>query len=265
MTHFTGPISYNENETNKKQVLAGYPLGDPTLKAEYFNDFVASQDYAAADWVITTTEAGAGSASEALSASEIGGALVITNDSADADLDQLQASSDGGTTVAEIWDLSSPKKLWFSTRFKVSDATDSAAIVGLCITDTSLVAGMSDGLYFRKADADATLQAVAEKDSTESTVDIVEMADDTYVEVGMLYQSGDRTAVEVFYRNVATEGTDVSKETAAKSKKQWSKVGELTSNLPDNEALAVSLAITNGAAAAKVLTVDYLHVAQERN
>jgi hypothetical protein len=257
MTHSTGPFAYNKDDQQKPQVLAGYPLGDIGPRAEYVNDFVANQDYAAADWTITTVEAGAGAATEAISASEIGGALVITNDDADADSDQLQAT--------EIWDLTAPKHLWFTSRFKASEALDSAVLVGLCITDTTLLGGMTDGLYFRKSDADNTLQAVAEKDSTESTVDIVEMVDDTYVEVGLYYKAGDAAVVEVYLRNVATEGTGISKEFADNSKARWSKVGQLTSNLPDDEALAVSMAILNGNAVANTLTIDYIQVAQERN
>ena len=259
----TGPVTYNPDDQFKSQVLAGYALGDVGPRAEYSNDFVISQNYAAADWIITTVEAGAGAATEIISVSEQGGALVITNDHADADSDQLQASN--GTAVVEIWDLDSTRKLWMSTRFKGSDALDTALLLGLCITDTSLIAGMSDGLYFRKSDADNTLQAVAEKDSTETTLDIVEMVDDTYVEVGMLWRAGDKTEVEVYLRSVATEGGSTSKEFAQQSKEQWGLVGVLDTNLPDDEELAVSFAITNGAAVADSLSIDYFQVAQERN
>lgn len=265
MSNDTGPFAYNSDDQQKLQVLAGYQIGDVGPRAEYSNDFVAGQDYAAADWVITTVEAGGSSATEVISSSEIGGALVIANDTNDTDSDQLQASDDGGTGVMEIWDLATTKKLWMTTRFKGNDATDSGLLLGICITDTTLLGGMTDGLYFRKSDTDATLQAVAEKDSTESTVDIVEMADDTYVEVGMLYTAGDKTIVEVYFRNVVSEGVPISKERARNSKERWSKVGELTTNLPDDEELAVSFAVLNGAAASKTLTIDYFQIAQERN
>ena len=46
--------------------------------ATQFNDFFA---YAAADWTLTTVEAGAGSATEALQAGP-GGQLLVTNDAA---------------------------------------------------------------------------------------------------------------------------------------------------------------------------------------
>jgi len=81
----------------------------------------------------------------------------------------------------------------------------------------------------------------------------------------MLYTAGDKTIVEVYRRAIATEGTDVSKERARESKERWSKVGELITNLPDDEALAISMAIRNGEAVAKIMTIDYLQVAQERN
>jgi hypothetical protein len=38
----------------------------------------------------------------------------------------------------------------------------------------------------------------------------------------------------------------------------------VSTNAPDNEELTVSFGIQNGAAAAKVLTVDYIHALKER-
>lgn len=256
----TGPFTYNADDQQKLQVLAGYQLGDVGPRAEYFNDFTRESDYIANDFVVTEV----GVATQTISVSEIGGALVLTNAAADNDSSNLQAGI-GGATVAEIWDLATTKKLWMTSRFKINETLESDALVGLAITDTTVLDTPTDGLFFRKVDADETLQAVAVKDSTESTLDIVEMVDDTYVEVGMLYTAGDRTVVEVYLRNISTEGGDVSKERARDSKERWSKVGELTTNLPDDEALAVSMAIRNGEAVSKVMTIDYFQVAQERN
>ena len=91
------------------------------------------------------------------------------------------------------------------------------------------------------------------------------MADDTYVEVGMYYRNGDRSEVEVYFRNPQDEGGDLSKEFATASKNEWQFIGVLDENLPDDEELAITLAVTNGEAVAKVLSTDYIHIAQERN
>lgn len=225
--------------------MKGLVIGDTEI-AQYLNDFLVGQDYAAADWVITTVEDGAGSATEAISVSERSGALVLTTDDGAVDSTQLQASI--GATVAEIWQLQSDKRLVIAAKFKVGDITDSVALLGICITDTSLLGGMTDGVYFRKADLDATLQAVTEKDSAEDTLDITEMVNDIYVEVAMAWDG--KGSIEVF---LLSSGT-------------WTSIGVLdtAASHPTDEALAVSLAILNGAAAAKTLTIDYIRVIQER-
>ena len=69
----------------------------------YFNDF---DTYLASDWTITTTESGSSSASEAVT-SQAGGALLITNDDADNDLDFLQLKGEG-------FKLSTSKSAYFS-------------------------------------------------------------------------------------------------------------------------------------------------------
>ncbi len=232
-----------------KDPFAGLPLGLDARVCRYFNDFLASQDYAAADWVITTTEAGAGAATEAIAAQEECGALLITNDLADADSDEFQASSDGGTTVLEAWSLTAGQKLGFSTRFKVNDADDVDAMIGLVITDTAMIDGTTDGIYFRIVEASATLELVCEKDSTETVLDMATMADDTYVEVGFHYNGA---GVVTGYKRNANDD-------------RWMKVGTITTNLPDDEQLALSFAIQNGAAAADTMTIDYLDSRQERS
>src|SRR5688572_27558300 len=82
------PVRFSNGVTN---VPADDPLGnmglpDPTKWHTYFNDF---DTFVVADWTITTTEAGAGSATEALTDAD-GGVLLITNDAADNDADFFQ-------------------------------------------------------------------------------------------------------------------------------------------------------------------------------
>src|SRR5688500_1063539 len=66
--------------------LGQFGLPDPTKWHTYFNDF---DTFVAGDWTITTTEAGAGSATEALTDAD-GGVLLVTNDAADNDADFFQ-------------------------------------------------------------------------------------------------------------------------------------------------------------------------------
>lgn len=212
--------------------LAGYGLPDPTTWHVFFDDF---DRYVAADWTITTTEAGASSATEALTDAD-GGVLLITNDSADNDADFFQK-------VGESFLFASGKKLAFKARFKVSDATQSDFVIGLQITDTTPL-DVTDGVFFQKDDGDANLDFHVEKNNTAtSATAIATVANDTYLSVGFFYDG--KSTVTYFV-------DDVAKGSLA------------TTNLPDDEALTVSFGIQNGEASAKTMSLDYIFVAKER-
>lgn len=199
---------------------------------EYFNDFL---DYTAGDWTITTTEAGVGSASEAVG-DAANGVLVITNDAADDDADFLQLAN-------ETFAFVSGKKLYAAMRFKLSDATQSDFVFGLQITDTTPLA-VTDGIYFQKDDGDALLDFHVVKNSTATDVTaLATLEDDTYVKVSFYYDGGDKIVCYV---------DDVVVGSAA------------VTNAPDDEALTVSFGVQNGEAVAKVLSVDYIRVMAER-
>jgi hypothetical protein len=205
--------------------------------SEFFEDFFK---YAAGDWTITTTEAGTGSATEALGAGPHG-QLVVTNAAGDNDLDFFQSTTEFAKFVVG-------KKLQFGARFKVSDATESEIVFGLQITDTTPLA-VSDGIYFRKDDGDTLLDCVVVKDSTASTLEGIlgtstVLADDTWIDVEFYYD-GASDDIDFYVNGL--------------------RVGSLPiTNAPDDEDLAISFGIQNGEAVAKVLTVDYIFVRSER-
>jgi hypothetical protein len=204
-----------------------------TLFYQYANDFMT---YNSGDFTITTTEAGTGSATEALT-SGAGGQLLLTNAAGDNDLDFLQLKG-------ESFKLSSSKRAFFEARFKVSDATQSDVVMGLQITDTTPLA-VSDGVYFMKDDGDTNLDFHIEKDGTDTTTTAVTtLADDTFVTVGFFI---DPNTSQVSYFIGEAEP-----------------VGVVNTNLPDDEELTVSFGIQNGEAAAKTMTIDYVNVICER-
>ena len=128
---------------------------DPIKYHVYHEDF---DKYTASDWVITTTEGGSGNASEALGDGD-GGLLVVTNDDADDDSDEFQwAGGSGG--VIESFKYEAAKGLYFKTRFKVSDATQSDFAIGLIITDTTIIDGVTDGIFFEKDDASTSINLI---------------------------------------------------------------------------------------------------------
>ena len=214
-----------------RKFFEGYAVEDLVT---FFDDFIS---FAAADWTITTTEGGSGSASEALG-TEVGGVLVVTNDDADDDRDFFQKPG-------EAFLFASGKPLKFSFRGKLSDVTQSDFIAGLQITDTTPLA-VTDGIFFRKNDADTGLDFVVCKDSTETVVeDVAALVNDTYVKLEFYYDGTPNGTIDIFV-NGARVGSAVS------------------TNAPDDEVLTPSFGVQNGEAAAKVLTVDYIGAEQVR-
>ena len=212
---------------------------DPIKYHVYHEDF---DKYTASDWVITTTEGGSGDATEALGDGD-GGLLVVTNDAADNDSDEFQwAGGSGG--VIESFKYEAAKGLYFKTRFKVSDATQSDFAIGLIITDTTIIDGVTDGIFFEKDDGSTSVNLIIKKDSTETSVSCGTASDDTFMTLAFYYDPKDRK-FHAYKDNV--------------------KVGSgVNTNAPDDEDLAVSFGIQNGAAAAKVMTMDYISAGKER-
>ena len=228
-THFTSGVTNVTADSTFGKVKAP----DPTKYHMYHNDF---DTYLASDWTITTTEGGSGNASEALGDGD-GGLLVITNDDADDDNDFLQL-------VKEGFKYEAGKQLAFKARFKTSDADASDVVMGLQLTDTTPL-DVTDGIFFLLTDGSTTLQFIVEKDGTQSTLDLsTAMADDTFMSLGFVYTPADQK-FHVYQNNVEV-GTVVN------------------TNAPDDEELTVSFGIQNGAAASKVLTVDYVTAMKER-
>jgi hypothetical protein len=235
-THFPNGVS---NRT-KGHPLFNYPYLDPSKYYTYFDDFF---EYHSGIYTITTTEAGSGNASEAIT-SGAGGQLLITNDDADNDLDFFQLKGESFK-----WDSS--KRMFFSARFKTNDATQSEIVMGLQITDTTPL-DVTDGIFFLKVDADTKPDLIIEKDNSSSlsVLEMNAMEDDTFVTLSFEYDPLD----------VATGGA------VFRAYQDDVQVGEITgtTNAPDDEDLTISFGIQNGEAAAKTLTIDFILVAVER-
>ena len=221
----------------KANPLGMFGLPDPTEWHTYFNDF---DHYVAANW--TATVVGTGTA--ALTNLD-GGALLLTNSAADNDSIQLQQ-------VGESFALTAGKRAFFKARFKVSDATQSDLIVGLCVTDTTLMgatagAGVTDGIFFSKDDGVATLDVQCQKNATTGqtrAAGVATLANDTFVTVAWAYDG--KSEVAYFVNDV-----------------QLGTLAGTAAYLPDTT-LAVSFGVMNGEAVAKTMTVDYLFAATER-
>lgn len=228
VTRFPAGVT-NVAETD---IFADLTMSDQTKYHTYYNDF---DTYAAGDWVVTETQAGA---TQALTAGD-GGLLLLTNSAADDDLNALQKTP-------AAFSFTAGKKAFFKCRFKVSDATQSDVVIGLQVVDTTPL-DVTDGIYFLKADGAKTVDFICRKNATTGSTSasaVTSLADDTFATLAFYYDGESK----VYY---AVDGSVKGSLDAS------------SSYLPDT-VTTVSFAIQNGEAAAKTMTVDYVFAAIER-
>ena len=219
----------NTEAGNLQGLTSWMPFIDPTKYITFFDDFMT---YTAGDWTVTET----GTATQAL-ADGLGGWLLVTNAAADNDASFSQK-------VGEPFLWSSTKNLFFKSRFKVSDATQSDVVIGLQITDTTPL-DTTDGFFFLKADGAATANFLVEKNNTATTTSsVATLADDTFITLGFWYNPAN--GLFQIYVNDAIVGTSVN------------------TNAVDDEEVTISFGIQNGEAVAKTMTLDYIFAALER-
>ncbi len=202
-------------------------------------DFTDFNVYAAGDWTVTETDAGA---TEALTDGD-GGQLLITNTAADNDIVVLRR-------VKEAFVVRAGKKSWFACRFKTSEATQADLAIGLHVDDASPVASApSDGIYFRKDDGDANIDLSVMIDAAEATVATAlgTLVADTMVTVAWYF---DGAATVRGY----IDGVQVCTLTLS------------AANLAalDDETLTMSFAHQEGEAVAHTATIDFWFAANER-
>lgn len=183
-------------------------------------------------FTMTVVETGAGGDSTAVLSDNT---LLITTDNADNDGVNLQLT-------AEAFDLASNNLVYFGINFQVSEATQSDFLVGLCVTDTDLLGGMTDGAYFECLDGSTDVNFVLEKDSSETTSSsaVATLADTTNITLEFLF---DGSNVDSW-----VDGTEQTRLAQT--------------NVPDNEQLTPSIHFLTGAASAETMTVNWWRVLQ---
>lgn len=226
---------YGLSTERRQQTFGNYGNPSPRLYHEDFDDF---DRFAAAEWTITRVGT---TPTEAL-IDENGGILQLTTVASAASSTFLQKV--GASFLPTVG-----KQLWFSTRFKVSDAADSTFAVGLQFTDTTPL-DVLDGIYFLKAAASTAITLVCRKDATTGSITtptVATLVSDTYIELGYYYDGKNTINVFVNNRNVA----DLNLTTTP------------TAFLPDT-VLRVSFGLQNGASTARTANYDWLYAAIER-
>jgi hypothetical protein len=115
--------------------------------------------------------------------STTGGAITLTMAAGDNNICTVQSHS-------EAFKFASPWPAYYGCKFQLVDPPQTDFFAGWCIKNTTLEAGMTDGIYFRLVDESAVLSLVLEQDSAETTVEVATLvaATDYMLE---LYHDGD--------------------------------------------------------------------------
>lgn len=209
----------------------------------YFNDFTTETDITTDNFTFTSTAVNGSTVSITADDGVVGGIATFLSSNVENDGIQLQLKN-------ETFRYSSTKDLYFETRLSVLDADQTDVVIGLCVTDTTLIVGMTDGIYFNVADGNASINFVLEKDTTATTLDTeTDFVDGTvstnYKKLAFWIPAGQNKAyVYVDDKLVKTQTT--------------------LTNIPDDENLTVSIAMLTGDASQNSIFVDYVYVTQKR-
>lgn len=229
------PTRFPKGSTNvtRDNPMNMLPCQDPSKAHVYFTDF---DSLTIADFTVTKV----GSGTTALAAGD-GGVLLATNTAGATDSIVL-------TKTPSNFNMSAGLQTWFRTSFQTSDATKSKLMFGL-VNATATTFSPTDGFWFSKAAAGtafalnyASTTATAQSVTGQAPSQTFALANATEV-VLSIYWDGVNTVW--FYINDTVAGSIVVTSVTA-------------------VALAPVLAIQNGEAVAKTLSIDYLMTAKER-
>jgi hypothetical protein len=229
--YIKGNLAYYD--THLKRIIDA--IGPDVVK--YVDDFVylPVDDTTGDPTAFTTTVVEAGASNTTVtSGNESGGVLLITTDANENDGANLQLNG-------ESFELTADQHLYFGARVKVSEATQSDLFIGLAITDTDILGGVTDRIGFQSVDGEDALDFVLEKDSTETKIDDVgTLVADTYYFLEFYF---DGTGIEVFVDGVSMSTPVVT-------------------NLPNDEQMRVSVQFLAGSTTAKTCSIDFIRCIQ---
>lgn len=207
---------------------------------KYVNDFAAISHVSSTPTEWATTAVGGGSYVSI--GDEAGGVVILSTGTVEHDGLNLQL----GTANGESIQLDKP--LYCGLKVKLSDATRSTFFFGVGVTDTLWRTGLTDGLYFRKANNDAAVYLVSEKDSTEWTKRLGSLTDDVYVTLECWYDGSDSVTAYL-------DGKPLASFSIASNRSTW----------PDDELLRLTLEFKAGnAETGEQATIDWIRMVHLR-
>lgn len=229
-----GALVFRDDAHTKRWVDA---IGSNVVK--YINDFTGGPTTDAGfdsmtEWTITRVEAGA-SESTITRIDGSGGFLRITTDANDNDGINMQ--------LKESWEVTTDQTLYVGFMgVTLSEATQSDIFMGLSITATDILGGVTDSIGFRKVDASTSVGFLVEKDSTETLSAGVSTMDTSSHDYEFFWD-GATSELKVFVDGVE-------------------KTAPALTNLPNDEALALSLHCLAGSTTAKTFDFDCIRCIQ---
>ena len=178
-------------------------------------------------WTSTVVEIGSGETE--LSGSPTSGFIArITNAGNDNDGGQYQAPG-------QLFRCVSGDRWYAGLQFTSSEQTQHDLMFGVCVTDTTLIGGVTDGVYMETLDGGTGISVVAEKDNSETQTDSLGTAALTQSEWEMVW---DGTNLDYYIDAVLVKSIS-------------------SGNIPDDEPLRLSLAFLNGEIAAHTLDIGF--------
>lgn len=231
-THHNTPVLYSGYAAGYKD-LREMPM---SINPDYFcleDDFVYELD---TGWTVVKDSG----ASVAIVADTVGGELAITS--------AATTDNDGGSVQGnEIFAVAADKNMFFQTRIKNNDVDQSDICVGFTVnfsTNPEAMLTAADRIVFQVDDGDASINCITEKDGTATTTDSgIDMADDTYIKLGIACSGTGKVEFFINDKLVATHST----------------------NIPDDENLAIAaMSLSGSASGTRATTIDYLMGARTR-
>jgi len=234
--HFTGPVLYAGVNGSKKW-FADLPVGVNPDYVVLMDDFTGIALDATSDWTVVKDSG----ASAAIGADAESGTLVL---SSAATTDNDGASVQGN----EIFRVDSGRDIWFETKCWITDAEgdNMDLCVGLTVnfaTNPEAMLTAADRIVFQINDGGSRILAITEKNGTETSTDTGLDAKAFSQTLGFHVKG---TGSVEFFVNRA-------------------KVATHTTNIPDDENLAVAaMQLSGSATGTKSANIDYLLASQTR-
>ena len=235
--HFTGPILF-AGKNNEKKWFENLPIDKNPDYVVYFDDFdrIGFDSNTGHRWTVVKDSG----ASVAIAADQLNG-LVNLNSTATTDNDGASIQKN------EIFQVQANKDLWFETKVRTSDVTDTDLCFGFTENFATAPENMltrDDRIVFQKDDGDASILCKTEKDGTETSTDSgIDMTNDTDVILSIRCQSTGKVDFFVNRKLVATH----------------------TDNIPTDEILTIAaMSLSGNATGTKVTSIDYMFAASDR-